>query len=537
MDFFSITDSVSYTDARTETDSHANMVVLGKHCFIFESSGKLCDVSGFSPSLGNVSLPIVDAVIIYDDPYTSKSYLLMIRNALYVKDMSHNLIPPFLLREANLKVNECPKIHADCPTVEHHSIYFPEADLRVPLKLNGTFSFFHHRVPTYEEVDNLDVLFLTPDSSSWNPHSTHYAEEEEGLLDHEGNIIERKERKIQFIMDEDGDGHNETDKMIDSIEAIPYPMPKVKEIDKAIDETIDRMSTQHPRYIESSQSEAENDGKYFADKLKASVGSAIVKNWNDETFSSSSTAYQSDELERLFSCVVSSAEAAKAKKITPKLLSKLWCINEKLAEQTLNQNSHLNKQSADNSLSRQYSTNDRMIRYKRINSLFYTDTFFAKNDAKSTRGNTCMQIFVSDKGYVAVYPMKTKSEFKDCLHMFCKEIGVPETLVLDKSGEQTSNAVKQFSNHVGLKLRILEESTQWANRAELYIGLLKEAIRKDLRSSNCPLILWDYCAQRRALIHNLIPRDLFQNEGRSPQEVTMGCQGDISNLCNFEWYG
>ena len=120
----------------------------------------------------------MDAVIIYDDPYTLKSYLLMIRNALYVKDMSHNLIPPFLLREANLKVNECPKIHADCPTVEHHSIYFPEADLRIPLKLNGTFSFFHHRVPTYEEVDNLDVLFLTPDSSSWNPHSTHYAEEE-----------------------------------------------------------------------------------------------------------------------------------------------------------------------------------------------------------------------------------------------------------------------------------------------------------------------------------------------------------------------
>ena len=93
--------------------------------------------------------------------------------------------------------------------------------------------------------------------------------------------------------------------------------------------------------------------------------------------------------------------------------------------------------------------------------MFYTYTFFAENDAKSTRGYTCMQIFVSDKGYVAVYPMKSKSEFKDCLHMFCKEIGVPETLFLDKSGEQTSNAVKHFSNQIGLKLRILEESTQW----------------------------------------------------------------------------
>lgn len=169
--------------------------------------------------------------------------------------------------------------------------------------------------------------------------------------------------------------------------------------------------------------------------------------------------YHSDELERLFSCEVSSADAAKAKKITPKLLSKIWCINEKLAEETINKNSHLNKQSAENLLSRQYSTNDRMLQYKRINSLFYTDNFFAKNAGELTRCYTCMQIFVSEKGYAAVYPMHSMSEFKDCLHMFCKEIGVPETLVRDKAGEQTSNAVKHFSNQIGLKLHILEEST------------------------------------------------------------------------------
>ena len=87
-----------------------------------------------------------------------------------------------------------------------------------------------------------------------------------------------------------------------------------------------------------------------------------------------------------------------------------------------------------------------------------------------------------------------------------------------------------------MTLRVLEESTQWANRAELYIGLLKEAIRKDLRTSNCPLVLWDYCAERRALIHNLTPRDLFQTSGKTPIEATLGTQGDISNLCNFSWY-
>ena len=74
-----------------------------------------------------------------------------------------------------------------------------------------------------------------------------------------------------------------------------------------------------------------------------------------------------------------------------------------------------------------------------------------------------MQLFVSDKEYIAVCPMSSKSKFKDCLHLFCKEIGVLQTLILDMSGEQTTNAVKHFNNQVGLTLRILEESTQWAN--------------------------------------------------------------------------
>ena len=132
--------------------------------------------------------------------------------------------------------------------------------------------------------------------------------------------------------------------------------------------------------------------------------------------------------------------------------------------------------------------------------------------------------------------MKRKSQFKDALHLFCKEIGVPVSLVVDPSGEQTSKDVRKFCNQVGTTLRILQESTQWANRAELYIGFLKESVRKDLSRSNCPLSLWDYCAERRALIHNLIPRDLFQTGGSTPYEYQFGVQGDISNLCQFGWY-
>ena len=36
---------------------------------------------------------------------------------------------------------------------------------------------------------------------------------------------------------------------------------------------------------------------------------------------------------------------------------------------------------------------------------------FAIRLAKSLRGNTCAQIFVSDKDYVALYPMKKEAEY------------------------------------------------------------------------------------------------------------------------------
>ena len=71
-----------------------------------------------------------------------------------------------------------------------------------------------------------------------------------------------------------------------------------------------------------------------------------------------------------------------------------------------------------------------------------------------------LQLFVSDKGYLSVYPMEHKSDFKDCLHQFCKEVGDPDVLVLDPSGELTLKAVHRFCTQVGTTLRLLEENTQ-----------------------------------------------------------------------------
>jgi len=48
----------------TELDSHANMVVLGRNSFIFESTGKTCNVKPFSEEIGVAEdVPIVDGAI------------------------------------------------------------------------------------------------------------------------------------------------------------------------------------------------------------------------------------------------------------------------------------------------------------------------------------------------------------------------------------------------------------------------------------------------------------------------------------------
>ena len=88
--------------------------------------------------------------------------------------------------------------------------------------------------------------------------------------------------------------------------------------------------------------------------------------------------------------------------------------------------------------------------------------------------------------------MKSQTEFQTAFHWFCKQIGVLIDLIVDGHKSQTSPQVRRFCNQVGTTLKILEVNTPWANRAELYIGMLKEAVCKNMRASNSPMCLWDY---------------------------------------------
>ena len=83
----------------TELDSHANMAVAGKNCTIIANSGQYANVTPFSTDLPVLErVEIGDVAIAYDDPISLVTYLLVMRNALLIPSMSHNLLPPFLIR-------------------------------------------------------------------------------------------------------------------------------------------------------------------------------------------------------------------------------------------------------------------------------------------------------------------------------------------------------------------------------------------------------------------------------------------------------
>ena len=132
--------------------------------------------------------------------------------------------------------------------------------------------------------------------------------------------------------------------------------------------------------------------------------------------------------------------------------------------------------------------------------------------------------------------MAKEAEYFLALKEFSKDVGAPDVLVCDSAKTQKKREVKEFCTQIGTTIKILEAETQWANQAELVVGLIKEATRKDLRDSGSPIVLWDYCLEQRALINQVIAKKLFQLNGVNPHTATFGTQADISNLCQFGWY-
>ena len=100
-------------------------------------------------------------------------------------------------------------------------------------------------------------------------------------------------------------------------------------------------------------------------------------------------------------------------------LAKVFRVDLDMAKRTLQNTTQYMKRSVNPSLHRRYSPNDRMLRYSHIQEYFYMDTMFAsQKSGATTRGNTCLQLFATDEGFVFLCPMKQKADVPYVLKLF-----------------------------------------------------------------------------------------------------------------------
>jgi hypothetical protein len=183
------------------------MAVAGRDCTIIARSGHFATVTPFSVDLPAMErVKIGDVAIAYNNLFSGETCLLVMRNALLIPPMDHNLLLPFLIQEALLFLDKTPKFQSTGLSLENHTIHDQVTGLRIHLQLNGTFLYFASRLLTLEEQENWEnypVIYLTPDSDQWDDHATHFADAEAAMLDYNGEIATTNKRSCDLFEEAD----------------------------------------------------------------------------------------------------------------------------------------------------------------------------------------------------------------------------------------------------------------------------------------------------------------------------------------------
>ena len=161
--------------------------MVGRNSIIIETASKTVLVLGFTSDLGKpLRVPVLNAVVAYDCEFTGETYILVIYNALHMKSIESNLIPPFMLHLAGLEFNECPKLLSKKPGLEHHLVLFPKNDIILQFKTKGIISYLPTQPPDKSEMSYINHLVLTPASPIWDPPTFIYRYQENSMMNYRG---------------------------------------------------------------------------------------------------------------------------------------------------------------------------------------------------------------------------------------------------------------------------------------------------------------------------------------------------------------
>jgi hypothetical protein len=460
------------------------MAVLGSNCAIFEETGRTIDVYAYDHTMGSTTRKVVSGVFAYDDPDNGQVILLVVHQGLHIPHLRYSLIPPFQMRENDVVVNERPKFQCAKPTSDDHAIIVELSNgqpYRIPLSLHGTSSFIDIRRPTETEISDSELLRveLTYSTPEWEPGSTRYSE------------IERRLQDGSSTRDETPRSNRLT--------------PAIRRLD-----AVDRQVMSWYEH-EVSQTAA----------VIAGVNLMYCDAWLATTMKEQC-------------CVQSIHTSGGDTGITAQELARNWNIPLERAKRTLAVTTQRGIKTRPTTLTRRFKTNDRMLRYNRLNADMFTDTL--ESGTTSRRQNKFAQVFVIPPNWTKVYPMRTRGEAHHCLSLLFHEIGVPDKMVMDGSKEQTQGEFRKKLRDAGCYVHQTEPYTPWSDRAELAIRELKRKTRRQMVASHCPKRLWDDCME---LVGDVTSHTVHENyglDGQTPQAIITGHTPDISTLGEFQWY-
>ena len=183
---------------------------------------------------------------------------------------------------------------------------------------------------------------------------------EASMLDENGDLQVQKKRKEVIIPCENEEW-----------------MPRIEV--STVEATIDRNCT------------AESDPTLDVNSLHAQLSElrSAASNICKKAFAEDEAFLLNDKLELTFGDVFA-LKAGKEERALAEFLSKIWSIKESEAEHALEENTILYNHPAANNLSRRATYSDQRNRYKRICSIFFTDTFFVHKKATTKEEFTCM---------------------------------------------------------------------------------------------------------------------------------------------------
>ena len=145
-------------------------------------------------------------------------------------------------------------------------------------------------------------------------------------------------------------------------------------------------------------------------------------------------------------------------------------------------------------------------------------------------------MFCNRGNFATGSPLENKSDAPHALNKFFHKVGIPTEMLTDGAKELH---IAQWSKHCKkhkIHHRQTEPHTPWQNPTESIGGIIKRKVRANMRDTNTPIRLWDYCWDYSVDIWSLTATNSPMLDGVTGFEKVMGYTPDISEYINFSWF-